>query len=87
MSTHAAAAVGQQGDVDAGGVARHGLVDGVVDDLPDEVVEAGGTGAADVHPGPLPDRVEAFEDLDVLGVVVGLGLAQDARSRGVRIRR
>ena len=37
---HPAAAVGQQGDVDLGGVARHGLVDGVVDDLPDQVVQA-----------------------------------------------
>src|SRR4051794_32390153 len=37
---YAAPAVGQEGDVDAGGVARHGLVDGVVDDLVDEVVQA-----------------------------------------------
>src|SRR5690606_35112040 len=48
-----AAAVGQEGDVDAGGEAGHRLVDGVVDDLPDAVVEAGGAGAADVHARPL----------------------------------
>ena len=60
-----AAAVGQQGDVDAGAVAGHGLVDGVVDDLPDEVVQAGRTGGADVHAGPLADRIEALEDLDI----------------------
>ena len=36
----AAAAVGEQRDVDAGAVARHRLVDGVVDDLVDEVVQA-----------------------------------------------
>ena len=34
-----AAAVGQQGDVDAAAVAGHGLVDGVVDDLVDQVVQ------------------------------------------------
>ena len=64
---HAAAAVGEQGDVDAGAVARHRLVDGVVDDLVDEVVEAGRTGGSDVHPGPLPDRFETLENGDVLG--------------------
>ena len=37
---HAAAAVGQEGHVDAGAVTRHRLVDGVVDDLVDQVVEA-----------------------------------------------
>ena len=40
LSTTRHGAVGQERDVDAGGVAGHGLVDGVVDDLPDEVVEA-----------------------------------------------
>ena len=39
----------QQGDVDAGAEAGHRLVDGVVDDLPDEVVQTGETGGADVH--------------------------------------
>jgi hypothetical protein len=38
---HAAPAVGLQRDVDAGGMACHGLIDGVVDDLPHEVVEPG----------------------------------------------
>ena len=47
-------------------VARQRLVDGVVDDLVDEVVEAARAGRADVHPGPQPDRLEALEDRDVL---------------------
>ena len=59
----------QQGDVDAGAVAGHRLVDGVVDDLPDQVVQALQAGGADVHARALADRVEALEDLDVLGVV------------------
>jgi hypothetical protein len=66
---HAAAAVGQERHVDAVGVARHGLVDGVVDDLPDEVVETVQTGRSDVHARALPDGFEALEDLQVLGAV------------------
>ena len=64
---HAAAAVGEQRDVDAGAVPGHRLVDGVVDDLVDQVVEAGRAGGSDVHPGPLPDRFETLENGDVLG--------------------
>ena len=42
------------------------LVDGVVDDLVDEVVEAARAGRADVHARPQADRLEALEDGDVL---------------------
>ncbi len=63
------AAIGQQGHVDPRAVARHRLVDGVVDDLVDQVVEARGAGRSDVHPGPLADRFETFENRDVLGAV------------------
>jgi hypothetical protein len=66
-----AATVGQERDADAGAVPRHRLVDGVVDDLPDEVVETLETGGTDVHAGAFADRIEAFQDLDVLGAVVG----------------
>jgi hypothetical protein len=83
----AAPTVGQERDVDAGCIAGHGFVDGVVDDLPHEVVQPGQARGTDVHSGPLADRFEAFQDLDVLGAVVGLQLGQDARSRGVRMRR
>ena len=78
-----AAAVGEQRDADAGAVARHRLVDGVVDDLPDQVVETGQTGGADVHARPLADRVETLEDLDVLGAVVGGWLLGNWRGVGV----
>ena len=50
-------------------VARHRLVDRVVDDLPDQVVQPGEAGRADVHARPFADRIEAFEDLDRVGVV------------------
>ena len=56
------------------------LVDGVVDDLVDEVVEAPRAGRADVHPGPEPDRLEAFQDRDVLCGVIRLGHAAQITS-------
>ena len=45
------------------------LVDGVVDDLVDEMVQSPLTGRADVHAGAFADGLEALEHLDVLGVV------------------
>ena len=54
------AAVVLQHHVDAGGVARHRLVDRVVHDLLDQVVQTALTGGADVHAGPLADRLEAL---------------------------
>jgi hypothetical protein len=53
-------------DLDAVGAARQGLVDRVRHDLVDEVVQPSGTGRADVHAGSEPDRLEPFEDRDVL---------------------
>ncbi len=50
-------------------VTRHRLVDRVVDELLDQVVEAGLVGRADVHPGPAPDGFKPFEYLDVLSGV------------------
>ena len=67
------AAVGQQRDVDGVGVAGERLVDRVVDDLPDEVVQAALTGRADVHARALADRLETLEDRDRAGVVVRPG--------------
>ena len=70
----AAPAVGQQRDRDARAEARHRLVDGVVDDLPDEVVETRQTGGSDVHSRPFADGIETFQNLDVFGAVVGCWL-------------
>ena len=63
---HPAPAVLQEGDLDLVGVAGHGLVDGVVDDLVDEVMQTAGAGRTDVHPGAFPDGLEALQDGDVL---------------------
>ncbi len=66
------------------------LVDGVVDDLVDEVVQAHDAGRADVHARALANGLQALEDGDVLCVVAG-GRARhrrvvDAALAGVRFR-
>ena len=63
---------------DLGAEAGERLVDGVVDDLVDEVVQAHHAGRADVHARALADRLEALEDGDVLRVVAG-GAARHRR--------
>src|SRR5262249_4915088 len=58
-----------QGDRDAVGVAVEVLIDGVIDDLPDEVVQPGPVRIADVHGRSAADGLEALEDGDVLAGV------------------
>ncbi len=79
------AAVGAQGDVDAVGEAGERLVDRVVDDLPDQVVQAALTRGPDVHARPLPHGFEALEDLD-RGGVVGRGAVDHHREVRVEVR-
>ena len=67
--THSAASVVQQFDLDGVAVARQGLVDGVVDDLVDQVVQAALTGGPDVHAGTLANRLESFQHGDLPGIV------------------
>ena len=62
-------------DRDVVAVAGERLVDGVVDDLVDQVMEAARAGRADVHARPLAHRVEAPEDRDLARGVVGARLA------------
>ena len=64
-----AAVVRVEDDADAVAVAGERLVDGVVDDLVDEVVKAARAGRADVHAGTLAHRFQSLEDGDVLGAV------------------
>ena len=50
-------------------VAGERLVDGVVDDLVDEVVQTARAGRADVHAGALANRFESLEHLDLVRAV------------------
>ena len=68
------AAVVEQAHVDLAGVAGHRLVDGVVDHLPDEVVQTTLAGGPDIHARAFADGLKALEDGDLFGAVVGLGL-------------
>ena len=67
---HADAAVGQERHVDRVGVAGERLVDGVVDDLVDEVVQTAGARRPDVHARALAHGLEALEHGDRARVVV-----------------
>ena len=57
--------------LDALVASREGLVDGVVDDLVEEVMEAPLTRRADVHARAQPDRLEALENGDVFCCIGG----------------
>ena len=46
------------------------FVDGVVDDLIDQMVQAARTGGTDVHAGTFPDGLEAFQNLDLIGAIL-----------------
>ena len=72
------AVVRMQRDEDLVAEAGDRLVDGVVDDLVDQVVKATRTGGPDVHTGTLADRLEALEDGDVPRVI---GVPRLLRSR------
>ena len=56
------AAIFQQFDGNLIGVAGHSLIDGVINDLPNEVVQAARTGRTNVHAGALTDGLEALQD-------------------------
>ena len=56
-------------DVDFGAETGQRFVDGVVDDLGDEMMQAALGGVADVHSGAFANRFESFENLDGLGAI------------------
>jgi hypothetical protein len=68
---HGQDVVGLQLDLDARCLARHRFVHRVVENFGGEMMERVLVGAADIHAGPAPDRLEAFEDLDVFRRVSG----------------
>ena len=61
---HPDAAVGEQRDLDLVAVSRQRLVDGVVDNLLDQVVQSAFARRADVHARALANRLQALEDRD-----------------------
>ena len=74
-------------DVDLIAIAGQRLVYRVVDDFVDEMVQAGGAGRADVHRRTLTDRLEALEDLDLVGAVIVRVRGLPVGRRRVRVLR
>ncbi len=68
---HGHGVVRMQRHVDPVVASCEGLVDAVVDHLVDEMVEPAGARRADVHARSEADRLEPFEDGDVLGCISG----------------
>ena len=58
-----------QRDVDVVGMAVEVFVDGVIDDFPNEMMQALLFGVADIHGRPFADRFEAFENLNLFDIV------------------
>jgi hypothetical protein len=57
--------IGMDSDSDFGAMTGQGFVDRIIDDLEHHMVQTGAVvGIADVHAGPLPDRIETLQDLD-----------------------
>ena len=73
---HAHAAVRQNRHLDVRSVACQRLIDGVVDDLVHQVVQASGAGGADVHARTDSHRLKAFQNPQIGSVVM-------LRSQGV----
>jgi len=63
------------GDVDLLAVPGERLVDGIVDDFIDKVMESWRAGGSDVRGRTLPECLETFENLDLVGTVVVAGSA------------
>ena len=81
------AVVGMQRQRDRVAVARERLVDGVVDHLVDEMVQASGAGRADVHARALAHRIETTQDGDLVrGVAVRLAVFSRCRLLAVSAR-
>jgi hypothetical protein len=66
-------APGVERDLNARGMTVDGLVDGVVHDLPDEVMQTLFADTTDVHARAFAYGLEALEDGDVLGAISAAG--------------
>ena len=67
---HGGGAVLVQRHLDLGGIAAHGLVDGVVHDFPQKMMQAPGTRGPDIHARPDAHRVQPLEHLQTVCIVL-----------------
>lgn len=61
---HDNALIGPQFDLDTAGMAGHGLIHRVVQDLGDKMVQGALIGAPDIHAGSFAYRLQPLENLD-----------------------
>jgi len=57
----------EQFHFNAAGVSGDRFVHGVIENFRDQMVKRRVVGAADIHAGASPNRLQAFKDFDVLG--------------------
>ena len=62
--------VGVDRHLDLGAETGHGLVDGVVNDLPHQVMQTAGARRADIHARALTNGLETFENLNLAAIVI-----------------
>ena len=71
--------IGLHLDLDEAGVASQRLIHRVVDHFREQMMQRLLVGAADIHAGPAPNRLEAFQHLDVAGGITGLAAGRARR--------
>ena len=71
--------VGGEFHLDEGGMACQRFIHGVVDDFREQMMQRLLVGAADIHAGPAPHRLQALKHFDVARGVAGFGVS---RTRG-----
>lgn len=71
---HRQEAVGGEFHLDEGRMASQRLVHRVVDHFGEQVMQRLFVGAADIHARATPDRLKAFEDLDIRGCIAVFGI-------------
>ena len=62
--------VGVDRHLDLGAETGHGLVDGVVNDLPHQVMQTAGARRTDIHARALTNGLETFENLNLAAIVI-----------------
>ena len=62
--------VGVDRHLNLGAETGHGLVDGVINDLPHQVMQTAGARRANVHARALTNGLETFEDLNLAAIVI-----------------
>ena len=63
--------VDAQGQIDAIGMPGHGFVHGIIQHLRNEMMKRALIRAANIHAGTPANRFQPFQNLDILGGIVG----------------